>query len=749
MKIYQQVRRRSMKLDVVERGKKGAPTSITVNKSNVSNVSSLTLCSENDAKMAAAEFVSSSPEEGATAGRPLVITDDSSSNATSMLTAGKALSQKKSRATSKQVQVKHSIKAHQVYRDKLAMKQATTLIARNQKLAPGHPEKRTIVDIVSETNERMQSNVSHKTAGQYVRDGMIGVSPLKRGPICQFEKRVWDALKGAYVTYLKLEQAGCKKQSSIKNMSLLVNGCVNKAGFDKSRDDLTRKIKKETADHFVAGKANVVEQRRLMWTTSYNLEVWFNTWSDTLIELGFARKKYDREEDDVEGSLFFHSDQLHRIGNLDETDGTLDDTTGQRGGRPPMTFHAPDIAGGGTAVNKSGYSATVICGSTAAGDPYPPHFQLKTLAQTVAGQRMSVDWFRHTKDVYGTWGFGRKTLRPCTFGMNERAGMNAVELDKYIKNSILPLYPDIQDYPGKRVLLKLDSGPGRLNVEMLADLRLQGLYIVPGVPNTTAKTQETDQNYGLYKSVVRDNLRRLSQCRFDVRLTLQITDLPLIVFGGECPKTGLELRDAFSEAFSIVRNLACWRKCGAVPLTMAPIHSGEIRHEVPVGEAALAINASGVRHEEEGIQTLKALERMNEFYCIVLDTAGFDGALLRKKAPTRKSFVAVTEPHSSARVLAIKNAKTAGQMFHATAGRHLNSDEFFKARALAEREARIKELVAKKKVLKAAMLLENMVTALLTDKGNPSEETGRSYTVPELKIAFEMEESKGHFNQEG
>jgi hypothetical protein len=74
--------------------------------------------------------------------------------------------------------------------------------------------------------------------------------------------------------------------------------------------------------------------------------------------------------------------------------------------------------------------------------------------------------------------------------MNERAGMNAVELDKYLKNSILPLYPDIQDLPGKRVVLKMDSGPGRLNVEMLADLRLQGLYSIPGVPNTTAKTQE-------------------------------------------------------------------------------------------------------------------------------------------------------------------------------------------------------------------------------------------------------------------
>jgi hypothetical protein len=69
------------------------------------------------------------------------------------------------------------------------------------------------------------------------------MSPTRRGPRGEFDKRTWAALKGAYITYLKLEQATSKKQSSIKNLSLLVNGCVNKAGFTKTRDDLTRKLK--------------------------------------------------------------------------------------------------------------------------------------------------------------------------------------------------------------------------------------------------------------------------------------------------------------------------------------------------------------------------------------------------------------------------------------------------------------------------------------------------------------------------
>jgi hypothetical protein len=133
--------------------------------------------------------------------------------------------------------------------------------------------------------------------------------------------------------------------------------------------------------------------------------------------------------------------------------------------------------------------------------------------------------------------------------------------------------------------------------------------------------QETDQNYSLYKSVVRENLRNLLLCCFDLRLTCRITDLPLLVFGGKCPCTGLKLQDALSEACWIARNLSCWRKCGVVPLTMASIHSGEIRHQIPVGAAAAAATAAGVK-EEEGIAQLKSLEQMNQFYC---DYEAFQG----------------------------------------------------------------------------------------------------------------------------
>jgi hypothetical protein len=114
----------------------------------------------------------------------------------------------------------------------------------------------------------------------------------------------------------------------VKDLLKLVNGCVNKAGYNKIRDDLTKKLKKDTVDEFELGKANIMEQRRLMWSTTYNLEVWFKTWKDLLIDLGFGRLA--TPEDAVNGTVgevFFFKGTTHRIINLDETDGTLDDTT--------------------------------------------------------------------------------------------------------------------------------------------------------------------------------------------------------------------------------------------------------------------------------------------------------------------------------------------------------------------------------------------------------------------------------------
>ncbi len=116
----------------------------------------------------------------------------------------------------------------------------------------------------------------------------------------------------------------------------------------------------------------------------------------------------------------------------------------------------------------------MITGSNAAGEAIPPHFQFMTSAQSEDTMQMRMDMAEYFPDILCN--FGRETAQPTaiSYGMNEKGGMDEIEFKKYIKNSILHLYPDACDVPGKRVIIKVNSGPGRLNIELLAELRLMG-----------------------------------------------------------------------------------------------------------------------------------------------------------------------------------------------------------------------------------------------------------------------------------
>ena len=328
------------------------------------------------------------------------------------------------------------------------IKLATKNIQYSRNLPRDHPEKKSDISIVRSLNEMHSCNVSVKTASMMVREGRIGVSPIPKGPTGFISSQIWDVLKGAFVSYINLEQAHASKQSSMRVLSLKINKCLNRAGYTRKDQYFVRKLRKETADRLDIGDKNVMEDRRSKWTTFTNLNLWFSTWEQLLIDLGFGRKKRDGEQG--EGSVVFFEGQTDRIVNLDETDGSMDNTNGQRGGRPNFVFYSDIISGGASRANKTSYCPTLIGGSTGSGDPLPLHFQLKTMAQSDATEKVHIDFFRFAKDTYGKFGHPTRRYFPCTWGMNEKAGMNSVELEKYFMNSILPLYPDVEDRPRKR-----------------------------------------------------------------------------------------------------------------------------------------------------------------------------------------------------------------------------------------------------------------------------------------------------------
>jgi hypothetical protein len=90
-------------------------------------------------------------------------------------------------------------------------------------------------------------------------------------------------------------------------------------------------------------------------------------------------------------------------------------------------------------------------------------------------------------------------------------------------NAIMPLYPKAAQEKGRWVILKGDSGPGRMNTELLAELQASGFILFLGVPNTTTVFQETDQNYGPFKHQYATNLDAIVEAGVNQK---KLTTLP-------------------------------------------------------------------------------------------------------------------------------------------------------------------------------------------------------------------------------
>ncbi len=122
----------------------------------------------------------------------------------------------------------------------------------------------------------------------------------------------------------------------------------------------------------------------------------------------------------------------------------------------------------GKAVAKSSITMTTMAGSTTTGEAIPLHFQFLTMAKNKETMRLQTDIQFFISCIWGTFEGSDEKDWPITFDMNAKGGMDDHEFEKYVTNLLVPLFPDSEDAPGKRVIIKLDSGPGCLNKELHA-----------------------------------------------------------------------------------------------------------------------------------------------------------------------------------------------------------------------------------------------------------------------------------------
>ena len=586
------------------------------------------------------------------------------------------------RKTASQVQT-HRTNQKKIDENKTkAVKSATKMYAAEKSKDDGMSAQK-VCDLV---NHQFGTNLDKRHIQHLVKRGMINETPPKPGPNGGIDHENLKILLGAFESYVQIKQVNGEstRLSRVKLAQVVNQTMVLPGDLPRSTDRILNRCLRETGIDLKANVIAPLEDRRKRWTTYNNLKLWFDIWEKSLVELGFA----ERNEGD-EGGVSISNEQLARIVNLDESCLSLDGSHGARGGRPAVLFYNPDLPKPAACASKSSTTATFISGSNALGEALPPHFQFSTTAKIEERHKVRSDMFEHMQLTQGTFGHAEPMLFPVSVGVNDKGGMDDKEFESYLLNMMHCLYPDASDTPGKRVMIKLDSGPGRSNVDLLARLRLKGYLLYPGVPNTTAVTQETDQNYGLFKSIYRTNLLKMANDREEAGLStsLNMSVVGLLIFGGTDRDTKEQYRNAFAESFSKEKCIHSWQKVGAAPLTRACLRDSKVRHD------------GGLKDTEDPMfVSLQAMQAKNNFCVQVLNMKGYNGnrirATLKEQAGVQPKL---TVPNSQERIKALVKATTHGDRFYVTGGCHLNSDDVFKAAEVGNRKREHEELEKDKK----------------------------------------------------
>ena len=415
----------------------------------------------------------------------------------------------------------------------------------------GKEKGKSLQSVCDEFGEKYGVAIAPSTVCQYSKlwNGFQGKNLGRRGgPAGYFRNvKIYNAMKGAWMSALAIQQNNKETEVKATEWKSILAEFLGNSGNGKSAGvNLYNRLARDCATMLTATKEYFVELRRQIWTTDKNLDAWFDNWKKFCVEKGFAT---DDPELDVNGNVVseitFLPGMAERIVNLDETPVTLDDD-GKKGGRPSSVLSTKGIPRTGTAKYKGDSTGTAILAVNAAGG-VTFHMQLPSIAK-VDNQRCPLSYLLGLPKGRGKFGFGTfKQDIPFTFGINEKGGMDSIEFRKYLFANIVPLYPDAEDIPGKRVIIKCDGGPGRLDWFTLLELRMKGFYLYPTVPNAMHVMQECDILFGLFKTLVRENIQSLMTERIASSRPARLSkeDLGVILNGRKGTNTIPELKSPF------------------------------------------------------------------------------------------------------------------------------------------------------------------------------------------------------------
>jgi hypothetical protein len=228
-------------------------------------------------------------------------------------------------------------------------------------------------------------------------------------------------------------------------------------------------------------------------------------------------------------------------------------------------------------------------------------------------------------------------------------------------DEFVPLYPNAKNKPGQRVIIKVDSGPERTNLKLLAKLRMLGCDTGDGPVLGPFKTQFLIK----LDLIVEDQINK----KKSLSLQLKFAGLPL--FGGTDRKTEYAVESgAFQKGFSKRRCLSAWKKIGAAT-------KEEITHEC-LSDMQVLKTSLGVDDEDD--ESNQTIQKANELAVQALARAEYDSQWLQAtfNAEEDEVEVPITQPYTLERQQALANVKSHGGRFQMTnGGMHVTHNDIF------------------------------------------------------------------------
>jgi hypothetical protein len=512
-------------------------------------------------------------------------------------------------------------------------------------------------------------------------------------------------------TFSAIEQVNATNRSTrtqlCSKIGAILNGKRSAEGLEDMDDyGLWRRIQKDNARLQNMSQTDLREVRRVQWMVHETQKKHFVNWETFCVEYGFAAPAELGVDKRKHGHIVFHDPS--RIIQCDEYAFALNGSDEKSGGRPPMLPSATSIQHDpGQSTNKTSEKCSVLQAVNFADEAFPPFFIFPTKAKQ---ENVKIDprQVRSFQQVFGQYGLEQPVWWDSYVAKTSSGGMQGYIWNQFITENLTYYYPDARDVPGKRVLIKADSGPGESNSivstfctfivliyidlllitgrnfgekarEFLFLLQQCGFYFYPGLPNGTELGQEMDQLFSKLKGLLYNNRDKLWRGRLGEegeKAELTIIDVGHIMFGGDVvlPVSGkiITLDKAFEKGLTPDLIKGAREKCGYCPATRAALFSDRLRHEI-VEDASGNIDTEADPYGE----MLDQVEKDNHQVADRLIEKGYPEAAVGHMRIAIRRVTAnqvearaatITQAGSRARQDALMQVSTAGQFFHVTNG---------------------------------------------------------------------------------